>query len=135
MAHKPARIRITDNWFLDEIATLEDCERAYAELTVQIVGIELRISDPEGYGVTSEKLPRLVAAMRFKKAALQGIQHKRGDIRTEAAARNLAASNALLREFHTRMSAVFKARHPEEFAEQAFKIHHEVRAEDEGVSS
>ena len=134
MANRPARIRITDDWFLDQVSTLEDCEKAYAELTVQIVGIELRISDPDAYSVSAEKLPRLVAALRFKKAALQGIQNKRGDIRIAAAARNHAASQALLREFHTRMSAEYKERHPEEFAELAYRIHQDVRAEDGRVA-
>lgn len=128
MTNRPARIRITDSWFLDEISTLEECERAYAEITVQIVGLEIRIADPAAYDVSDAKLLRLHAALRFKKAALQGVQNKRGEIRQANAARNHAASISLQREIHTRICLEYKARHPEEFADIASRITLETRA-------
>lgn len=74
-------IYITDTWTVDDIETEEDCDDAFALLTAMVASIEGQIDEMEATGRKGESHHiRAKAALRFKKAALQIIQSKRGRI-------------------------------------------------------
>lgn len=94
-------ITITDGWTVDEIETIEDCDDAYAVLTGIVASIEVKLENPM---LTDDERGRCLGALRWKKAALQVIQGKRGRFNREADrdsfARRLAFCNAYLRKHH-----------------------------------
>lgn len=77
-------IYIDDNWAVDEIETVEDCDDAFETLLYAIASIEYQL-DMEAIQRTSlseddtwERRAR--AALRLKKSAFSLVQYKRGAI-------------------------------------------------------
>lgn len=79
-------IEIADGWTVDEVRTEEDCDDAFALLTEAITSIEYRMEKlrEEGASVTSQAYRKAKAALRWKKAAMQAVQNKRGQIKRQA---------------------------------------------------
>ena len=74
-------IEITKGWTVDDIETEDDCDDAFAVLTGLVAAIELRIDEMAAIGETGAvAYRRAKAALRWKKAALQIVQTKRGKI-------------------------------------------------------
>ncbi|MEH7827651.1 hypothetical protein [Gemmobacter denitrificans] len=102
-------IYITDDWTVDDIHTEDDCDDAHALLTALIVSIEARMDDLEIAGeALSIDYKRCKSALRWKKAAMQVVNTKRGKL------------NRLRQEqYHTdrksRLCAYFAAMHPVEY--------------------
>lgn len=74
-------IEITKDWTVDDIQTLDDCDDAHAYLTGAVCSIEDKIDAAielgTDLGIGFRKLKR---ALRWKKAALNVVQTKRGKI-------------------------------------------------------
>lgn len=103
-------IEITKDWTVDDIQTLDDCDDAHAYLTGAVCSIEDKIDAAielgTDLGVGFRKLKR---ALRWKKAALNVVQTKRGKItRALKKAENLKHDERLI----NRMRDMF----PKEFA-------------------
>ncbi len=94
-------IYITKDWTIDDIKTMEDCDDAFAVLTEQIVGIETRVAALKEAGGDKVALTRALAALRWKRAAQQAVQNRRGEIKRARKQQNVVASStedkALLR--------------------------------------
>jgi len=103
-------IFITDGWSVDEIETEDDCDDAHAVLTGIIARIESHMDDIEmqGNGMTVE-FKKARAALRWKKAALNVVNTKRGRIRRNENERQI-------QDFNRRIINYFKAMHPSEMA-------------------
>jgi len=76
-------LEITEGWSVSEVATLQDCEDAHNYLVGAIAGIEYQI-DAEGFKPLAEQrgewVARAKSALRYKKAALNIVQNKRGTL-------------------------------------------------------
>lgn len=85
-------IEISEGWFVSEVETIQDCDDAFAYLTSACAAIEAQIESETLRPVAEQRGAWMVsakAAFRFKKAALQIVQQKRGAIH---AAMNIKAS-------------------------------------------
>ena len=93
-------IYITGDWTVDQIETEDDCDDAHAVLTALIVSIEARMDDLEiqGRGV-SEEYKRAKISLRWKKAAMQVVNLKRGKINRALAAGKAEARYQEMRKF------------------------------------
>lgn len=84
-------IEIQDGWPVSEIATIEDCDDAYALLMAAVAEIEYEL-ELKDLGVCKFADPtwpaRARRAMKYKRAALQIVGYKRGQI-MEARRRDL----------------------------------------------
>lgn len=79
-------IEIETGWAVSEIATIDDCNDAFALLMSTIAQIEYQIDAVE-LGVEQrpdEWLIKAKCALKYKKAAIQIVSHKRGSIHREA---------------------------------------------------
>lgn len=93
-------IYITDDWSVDDIHTEDDCDDAHAVLTALIVSIEARMDDLEIQGRTvSEEYKRAKISLRWKKAAMQVVNLKRGKINRAAAESRAARQYQEIRKF------------------------------------
>lgn len=76
-------IEIEPGWMARDVDTIEDCDDAFAILTGACAGIEMQI-DLEGFKPLSQQrgdwVARAKAALRFKKAALAIVGHRRSAI-------------------------------------------------------
>lgn len=76
-------IEIEEGWLARDVATIEDCDDAFAILTAACASIEMQI-DLEGFKPLQlqrgEWVARAKAALRFKKGALSIVQVKRSAI-------------------------------------------------------
>ena len=93
-------IEIRDGWTVDDVKTIADCDDAFAYLTGALCAIEARMSEMTEMGENKgEAFRRLCAAARWKRAALNVVNTKRGQIqRTERAAEQKSKDRALLDE-------------------------------------
>jgi len=108
-------IEISAGWTVDEIKTLDDCDDAFAYLTGAVCAIENKIDAAEETGGNSGFAYRkLKRALRWKKAALQVVQTKRGRITREA--KQLEQSSQ-----ERRLLNILRERFPAEF-EVALKL-------------
>src|SRR3972149_11995337 len=108
-------IEISAGWTVDEIKTLDDCDDAFAYLTGAVCAIENKIDVAEETGGNSGFAYRkLKRALRWKKAALQVVQTKRGRITREA--KQLEQSSQ-----ERRLLNILRERFPAEF-EVALKL-------------
>jgi hypothetical protein len=74
-------IEITKDWTVDDIQTLDDCDDAHAYLTGAVCSIEDKIEAAIELGTDAGiGFRRLKRALRWKKAALNVVQTKRGKI-------------------------------------------------------
>lgn len=110
-------VEIARGWTVDEIETLDDCDDAFAVLTGAICSIESQIEEAQETGQDrGEWFRRLKSALRWKKAALQIVQTKKGRI-------TRAAKAEANKEENRRLLDILKARHPAEF-EAALRMVH-----------
>jgi len=76
-------IEITEGWLARDVATIEDCDDAFALLTAACASIECQI-DMEAFKPLAQQrgdwVAKAKAAFRFKKGALAIVQHKRSAI-------------------------------------------------------
>ena len=76
-------IEIENGWPVDDVETIEDCDDAFAYLMTAVASIEFQI-DMEALKPQSERndpwLVKAKCAMKYKKAALQIVNLKRGRI-------------------------------------------------------
>ena len=78
-------VEICAGWTVDDIENLDDCDDAFAYLTGALTHIEAVIDWYEESGIDKDdKYYRTKRARRWKKAALQIIQTKRGRFNREA---------------------------------------------------
>lgn len=79
-------IEIAEDWPVSDILTVEDCNDAFAYLMSACAQIELQMdmemSKPKPWD--SQWLARANCALKYKKAALQIVNQKRGAFNTEA---------------------------------------------------
>ena len=70
-------ITIADDWFADEVETLDECDDAFSYLTAAIANIEhqIEVRLEDGRSVAEQK-----RALRYKKAAMQIVSHRRSRI-------------------------------------------------------
>ena len=102
-------IIITDDWTVDDIETEDDCDDAFAVLTAICVSIEAKMDDLAMQGKElSVEHKKAKAALRWKKAALQVVQSKRGKI-------NRKFKQVEQATLDRRIIAYFRAMHPNEF--------------------
>ncbi len=74
-------IEIAEGWTVDQLENLDDCDDAFAYLTGAMCSIESKISIADELGTNiGPNYRRLKNALRWKKAALQIVQVKRGKI-------------------------------------------------------
>jgi len=101
------QIMINDGWSTDDVETIQDCDDAFAFLTVAIANIEETLAvmrdAGDGYGPTYRKAH---AALRFKRAAFQIIQGKRGQINRRSSLQSA--------QMHM-LAAEFKAQFPDAY--------------------
>ena len=105
-------IEIAAGWTVDELETLDDVDDAFAYLTGALCSIDARLESVKDgdASVPPEQLRRLRSAKRWKQAALQIVQTKRGRLNREAKqAKNVRQDRQII-EF-------IKDAHPEVFAE------------------
>lgn len=102
-------VEIVKGWTVDEIETLDDCDDAFAVLTGAICNIESQIEEAQETGQDrGEWFRRLKMALRWKKAAIQIVQTKKGRITRAARAE---AQNVRDR----RLLSILSTRYPAEF--------------------
>lgn len=102
-------VEIVRGWTVDEIETLDDCDDAFAVLTGAICSIESQIEEAQEAGKDrGEWFRRLKTALRWKKAALQIVQTKKGRITRAARAEAQKAEDR-------RLLSILSARYPAEF--------------------
>ena len=102
-------IFITEDWPIDDVTTEDDCDDAFAVLTALIVSIEARMDDLEIQGLAvSVEYKRAKSALRWKKAAMQMVNNKRGQI-------NRVRADAIQTDRRERVMKYFAAMHPDEF--------------------
>lgn len=93
-------IYITDEWAVDDIHTEDDCDDAHAILTALIVSVEARMDDLEIQGrLVSEEYKRAKISLRWKKAAMQVVNLKRGKINRAAANSRAMSQYQEIRKF------------------------------------
>lgn len=108
-------IQIADGWTVDDIQSLDDCDDAFAYLTGAICAIEDKIDAATEEGNdTGKPFRALKRALRWKKAAMQVVQTKRGKItRVEKKSEHLkqeqSIQNLMRRMFPVEFAAVLKA--------------------------
>lgn len=100
-------IEIDKGWTVDEVLTIEDCTDAHALLISIIARIELQIDEMKEYGETgSHQYRKAKAALKFKKAALNIVNSRRGEI-------NRADREAALARFEEFFEKYVHTNHPE----------------------
>lgn len=93
-------IYITDGWSVDDIETEDDCDDAHAVLTALIASIEARMDDLEIQGrAISEDYKRAKISLRWKKAAMQVVNLKRGKINRAAGDRKTTLQYHAIMQF------------------------------------
>lgn len=98
-------IEITEGWAASECATIADCDDAFAYLMAAVAGIELQI-ELEALKPPAEQrgewLAKARCALKYKKAALQIVTHRRSAINAaERAARIAAEDEGMLRHIRS----------------------------------
>lgn len=104
-------IEIAEGWTIDEVLTEDDCDDAFALLTEAITSIEYRMERlrEEGASVTSSAYRKAKAALRWKKAAMQAVQNRRGQIKRQARqAQQVSRDRILLNEIRSISPDVFR---------------------------
>lgn len=108
------RLMIEDGWFVDDLASIEECSAAETTLLLAIASTEGQLED-EGRVLRDEIWARRArGAVRYKRAALHAVQQRRSDLRQEARDRNNRENLALRREVNARLAADFFRLHPED---------------------
>ncbi len=95
-------IEIEPGWLARDVATIEDCDDAFAILTAACAGIEMQI-DLEAFKPLAEQrgewAARAKAALRFKRAALNIVQFRRTAINDQIKANRSRDYNSQLLAF------------------------------------
>lgn len=110
-------IDITDGWTFDEVKTIADCDRAEICLTVAIAEIEAQLATDKAAGGArgADWLARTIKARRYRKLALQKVQHRRGEINR--------AARAQAGEDHDRLLLnILRSEAPDQFQAAAAKV-------------
>lgn len=93
-----------ENWTVGDLKTIEDCAAAMATLTAAIVAVEGQLSVARALATEGQYSDRVwfakaKAALRWKKAGLQAVQLRRGQInRAEKLQINQQRDRLLLQE-------------------------------------
>ena len=105
-------VEICDGWTVDDVKSLDDCDDAFSYLTGAIVAIEGRISAIHSGMADNDAatLGRLKAALRWKKAAIQIVQNKRGKFAREE--RRFSSHS-----YDSKLLKLLLERYPNEFKE------------------
>jgi len=102
-------IEIAAGWTVDELLTLDDIDDAHAYLIGATAAIEAKIEAAEERGTnTGLAYRRLRTALKWKRAALQVVQTKRGKLNRQA---RIAESETQNQRLLKTISAMF----PEQF--------------------
>ena len=105
-------LMISEDWAVDDISTTEECDDAFVVLTEQIAGIQQSLlrahHEFNETGHHPSWTNRAKTALRMKKAALQMLQRRRGDINRKE---KLARQESRDREF----IELFRKHEPEAF--------------------
>jgi hypothetical protein len=99
-------IEIAEGWAVSEIETPEDCDDAFSYLMAAVAEIEYRLEMKDlGVVVSQDPTwpPRARRALKYKKAALQLVGHKRGRIERASRQADQSAQDRRLIE-HIRAS-------------------------------
>lgn len=110
-------IDIIDGWTIDEVKTIADCDRAEICLTVAIAQIEGQLAANKAGGCRRgiDWVARTIKARRYRKLALQKVQHRRGEINR--------AARAQAGEDHDRLLLNFlRTDFPDQFQAAAAKV-------------
>ena len=76
-------IDISDGWSIDDIETEEDCDEAYAYLMAAVAEIEYQLDMEQTKPIAEQRWPwknGAKRALKYKRAALQLVGFKRGQI-------------------------------------------------------
>lgn len=80
-------IEITDGWSASAVKDLEECDDAFAYLMAAVAEIEYQI-DQHALGIVISQDPtwraRAARALKYKRAALQIVGYKRGEIASKS---------------------------------------------------
>ena len=92
-------IEITEGWAAADCATTADCDDAFAYLMAAVAGIELQIDLEALKPVADQRgewLAKAKCALKYKKAALQIVTHRRSAINAKERAARQATDDATL---------------------------------------
>jgi len=95
-------IEIDVGWLARDVATLEDCDDAFAVLTGAAAAIEAQLEAEAAKPVTEERAAwtgRAKAALRYKRAALQIVSTRRSAIAKEVGRQHREAEQESLLAF------------------------------------
>jgi hypothetical protein len=73
-------VYITDDWEVDDVETIDDCEDAHTLLISQCAAIEHRIDMLQLHREKSSEIARAKAALKWKKLALALVNAKKGKL-------------------------------------------------------
>jgi hypothetical protein len=121
----PDRLMVDENWYVDQLSTLEECSEAEEALLLAIARTEGHIDNPENRHRGEDWLRRARGALRYKRAALQAVRQCRSDLKQAQRNQNNQESMALRRELNARLAAEFCRRHPDEYARCAMVLNGE----------
>lgn len=92
-------IEIAEGWAAEDCKTISDCDDAYAYLMAAIASIEFQV-DLEMLLPVSEQRGQWIAkakcALKYKRAALQIVTHRRAAINADARSSRVAAEDTRL---------------------------------------
>ena len=108
------RLMIEDDWFVDDLASIEECSAAETTLLLAIASTEGQLEDEERVRRDGAWAHRARSAIRYKRAALHAVQQRRSDLRQKVRDRNNRENLALRRKVNARLAAEFFRLHPED---------------------
>jgi hypothetical protein len=114
--HKVRTLMIERDWSINDLRTVDDCDRARSVLTEALISIEYQLSEAaaearnRGCYADPTWFKRTQGALRYKKLMLQQVQDMRGQIvRAEKTAASQTRDRLLLNRLRLRFPEQFKA--------------------------